>query len=665
MTDALQPDARWDLRLERVRRLALQLVRDECEADDLAQEAVFRALRAGRIDAPAGWWAGVMRNVLRDRGRRAGQRQPYESLAGRPPTAPAADDVVAEAELHRRVTDALLGLEEPYRTVLLLRHVRDLPPRAIARQLDRPVGTVKVQLERGRALLRRRLGDDLAPNGSLAVALLPLFPDGRTAALAAGAAAPISAALPLALGALVMNIKWIATGGVLALVAAWVAVDARRDVVPHRTVTGSGEVAPSPEPVALDAAAEVPAAIDPVDTGRRAEFSETVPSATPDPFVFEIDERDAPTEIQGRALLLDGTPIPGMTVWARGESSASTTTDEEGGFFFGGMDAGTYEVSIGSLLPPEAALSGVLAPASGLELRVDAVLVDFVLAVPVDEPANLFPSFTLFGADTAIGASHGGASFDEDGVIRYLVPAGCGCLFRAEDSDAGVSLAGFLEPGIPSSRVRVDVSEDAPGLGQVRVELVGGPLQRPSRLSVWLDAIELDAGGPMRACGGTVTVRHGETFGLERNLLPGRYGLRVRVFEFPPLQHWLAAPRQAEVDVRDGEVAEVTVDVTRGGRVGLRLDDVAADGHELPALERWDGEAKRWRRLWIAYLPDENSMTSTGTPPLATDCWSEHCLPPGPVKIRLVGDGWETVEATLEILAGEVTPWRPRLLRTD
>jgi RNA polymerase sigma-70 factor, ECF subfamily len=64
----------------------------------------------------------------------------------------------AEAvEVHTLVSQAIAELPELYRSVVLLRHVEDLSYEEIAGALDLPVGTIKVRLHRGRAMLQEKL----------------------------------------------------------------------------------------------------------------------------------------------------------------------------------------------------------------------------------------------------------------------------------------------------------------------------------------------------------------------------------------------------------------------------------------------------------------------------------------------------------------------------
>ncbi|MEM6674557.1 MAG: sigma-70 family RNA polymerase sigma factor [Planctomycetota bacterium] len=663
MTDAGPPDAAWDRQLLAVRRLATSLVRDEFTADDLAQEAVLRALREDRRAAPRAWWLRVMRNLLRDGARRDRARTAGEADLGRGSASPPTHEVVAEIETNRRVTDALLALEEPYRTVMLLRHARDLPPRTIAREVGRPVGTVKVQLERGRALLRQRLERELGGPGPLAVALLPLVPADRAAALAGASAAPPLLAGPLVAGALLMNAKWLVAGVVAIAVSAWTAVEVTRTIDLRRPPESEGAEAVAPRIV--DAGEEsAPSMAEPSSLTRRAAAVDAEADSR-QRTTLESPSAAGGAEIRGRALLLDGTPIPGFRVSASGFGNASVMTDEDGSFVLGGLAPGVYDleldVSLAKVLG--AKRSDVSAPSEGLELRLNALLVDLVVGEEIEKPESLFMSVAVFGGPQRGTSTYGGRSFDDEGRAQRLVPSGYGCLFKAEDGDQSVSVAGLLEPGLLSGAYEVELQENAPGLGTVRAELIGASVEFPDRVYLHMRPEEESFEGGAPVSGGSVTVSDGERFGVETNVFPGSYRLSVSSVDLPPLEYWIPVPRTDVVHVKDGAVATIEVDMLRGGRVGLFIETPTTGSVPEPRLQRWDEETAGWLRVGVAWKPGEDQFAESNNAPLATECWSDRPLPPGPTRLRLVGNGWETLETTLEVVAGETVPWRPRLLR--
>ena len=108
---------------EFVRGLALRLVHDAHKADDLVQETWLAALE----NAPArprslrAWLARVARNLALKAARGEIRRGRREHRAARPDQTPGTADVVERLAVERRVVDAVMALDEPFRTTLLLR----------------------------------------------------------------------------------------------------------------------------------------------------------------------------------------------------------------------------------------------------------------------------------------------------------------------------------------------------------------------------------------------------------------------------------------------------------------------------------------------------------------------------------------------------------------
>src|SRR5262249_39076778 len=138
---------------------ASSLVVDAARADDLVQRALLAAIDAppATADHPRAWLATVVRRLVRrDRLDEQG-RSEGEQRATRPHHQPAAHAVVARAALQHEISAAVLALDEPYRTALLLRFFEDRPPRAIAKATRVPVETVRTRVKRGLEALRTEL----------------------------------------------------------------------------------------------------------------------------------------------------------------------------------------------------------------------------------------------------------------------------------------------------------------------------------------------------------------------------------------------------------------------------------------------------------------------------------------------------------------------------
>ena len=159
-----------ELATPRLYRLALRVVGDRDEADDVVQETTIRAWdRIEELREPAavmGWLSRIARNAARDRVR-WWRRRPRESFDEAGPalaavlaaaaTAPLPDEALASAQVGEAVTRAVAALPAKHREILLLRESDGMSYEEIAEALDIPVGTVESRLHRARAALAGRL----------------------------------------------------------------------------------------------------------------------------------------------------------------------------------------------------------------------------------------------------------------------------------------------------------------------------------------------------------------------------------------------------------------------------------------------------------------------------------------------------------------------------
>jgi RNA polymerase sigma-70 factor (ECF subfamily) len=160
-----------------VRQVARALVADEAVADDLEQEVWLRALEHRPRDdgAVRSWFRAVLRHKARDLWRGRTRRQRAEEAMPVPSASIPTVDLVAEADAHRRVVDAVMALDEPYRTTIVLRYFHELAVAEVARRTGVPRETARTRLRRGLALLRDRFDRESGGKRSAWVAaVLPL-----------------------------------------------------------------------------------------------------------------------------------------------------------------------------------------------------------------------------------------------------------------------------------------------------------------------------------------------------------------------------------------------------------------------------------------------------------------------------------------------------------
>ncbi len=139
-----------------LRRLALSIVRDAAEAEDVVQDAYARSLVAPAPAGPAfiAWMRVVVRGLARNRLRDRSRRMSREASYTRERAAAAAEHDEERAATLRAVVDAVLALDEPYRRVGLARYFEGVDDTVIAARDGITVAAVATRLKRARARLR-------------------------------------------------------------------------------------------------------------------------------------------------------------------------------------------------------------------------------------------------------------------------------------------------------------------------------------------------------------------------------------------------------------------------------------------------------------------------------------------------------------------------------
>lgn len=163
-----------------VYNLALRLVGNPSDAEDLAQDSLIRALKAlpgFRGESSLSTWVyritvNTWKNRVRSEKRRGlwkmvslnlftGEDEDEEPAFKADDPAP--DAGLETAEKERMVQKALLELDEDSRAILVLREIEGQSYQEIAAALDVPEGTVKSRLSRARESLKEKLQNRVAP----------------------------------------------------------------------------------------------------------------------------------------------------------------------------------------------------------------------------------------------------------------------------------------------------------------------------------------------------------------------------------------------------------------------------------------------------------------------------------------------------------------------
>ncbi len=154
---------------DRVFGFACHLLHNRAAAADVTQDVLIRfwehraTLDPNRV---LPWLMRVTRNACIDAMRRRSTRRDVfggasEAVRRAPCHRPSPQADAEASDFQGHLERALAQLDEPYRSIVILREVQDLKYKEISATLDLPLNTVKVYLHRGRKQLRNRLAEHI------------------------------------------------------------------------------------------------------------------------------------------------------------------------------------------------------------------------------------------------------------------------------------------------------------------------------------------------------------------------------------------------------------------------------------------------------------------------------------------------------------------------
>ena len=464
--ETLRREAAW------VRRLAVRLLRDETDADDVIQEVWLRAMRSPpRSEAAVRSWLGrVVRRLVLDRRRGEARTRRRDEIAGRARgAAPATIDVVTRAETHRRVVEAVLRLSEPARTTVLLRYFDDLDHATIAERTGAPnAEAVRGRLRRARATLRDLLAEPGGDRRSLGLALAGLLADPEPETeRATPRAEPVGGAAAMGgVAAMTLKTKAILASAMVLVVTAAIGVATRID---FDGASGSRDAGIDPPRIAERSGAAADGPADPEAAGGPAE---TLPASGVVLRGRAVGDGDVPyaeSAIQWRIEAVDGGAAP---------LERRVTTDESGRF-----ELPVGDVKHVSRIVPIVAGAAVMAPevivAPGAPVPADLwVLVSSYDAVLAGRVVDATTGTPIEGARVSAGSSaaEGPAVADAAGGFRVAVSSRFGGhLWARADGYAWGREIVHLEPGARIENVVLRLGPERVVEGDI-VDETGAPV---------------------------------------------------------------------------------------------------------------------------------------------------------------------------------------------
>ena len=142
-------------------RVARGVLRNDADAEDVAQETLLRAYRRfERLRDRArfrGWLVRIAFRLAIDRVRAAKRREVRETLWWQAERQPSTEDLAAHSEFQGHLARAMEELPDKHRLVLLLAAMEGHALEEVAEMLRLPVGTVKSRLFFARKQLAEKL----------------------------------------------------------------------------------------------------------------------------------------------------------------------------------------------------------------------------------------------------------------------------------------------------------------------------------------------------------------------------------------------------------------------------------------------------------------------------------------------------------------------------
>jgi RNA polymerase sigma factor (sigma-70 family) len=615
-------------------------------AEDLVQATFLDAIRhRARWDRSlrlAPWLLGLLGNHVREARRqrkRVPDRERFEERSSeRPEAAAEANECLAA------VHAAVERLPRHYRQVLSLRLVHGFDLQQIANSLGVPLGTVKVRMHRGLALVRRALPAGLAmtvavllsPGRGLAAVRQAVL--GNAAVPAAAAGVVVGTGVLAILGGIVMKQGLAAVVAVVVLVAGWFAL--------RSVMAEPGSQTGAPEPAAV--VAVVPPAVPSTQVDEVAPPAASANGALGNeaPVVREAAATTGGIEVQV-VWASDEAPAAGVLVrpYAGRQVLASKLSGDDGRVTFDGLAPGSYQI-----LPSQGSATGrarcevVVGQVGSCRLAVDG---DVRLRFAVVDAAGAAQSgATIWNEDRERGWAPEYhwcvGTTDAEGIVRYRgLPLG-NVWARKAGHQPGLLCATLPNGGkdVPTEEVEVRLTLGAVGtvVSGVVVDPRSQPVPGARVIVACVDVVE-QSGRHVALC-----LRTDDAGRFACDEVP--VGERSIVASAPGF-----APIVQRVTTAVAEPTVLTLMLQRGAVLSGQVTD--SEGHALPAVKVHTGPSRYVPGIYVPWGGQDTTTDGEGR-------YQIDAVWPG--EIHAVAFVEPTVERQFVLADGEHKEWNVQKL---
>ncbi len=407
---------------------------------------------------------------------------------------------------------------------------------------------------------------------------------------------------------------------------------------------------------------------DAVVTSQAGEEDATEPQDSDQEGPEETDSEEPKPEgihnLHGEVVLVDGTPLPGVRIYATptkqaGEKRSAVTSigtpgptgpgSDAGKFSFPGIPNGAYRLRI--IKDDDLPIVGseeVMAGPDPLRVEVNARLVWLRAVDLAGTPVPMNSLRTTVLRDTAIEGSRRRASRVSFGTpvmqSRAVVLISHHCVFAAEGPD-GKAYFAELAPDRPAGLVRLDMSEKDPAFGRLLLRMEDPEL--PDGAYIHLDSIKQDGSSVLlmapavRAVEGRVQLPLG-------GLLPGAYHLQVSLQGAGPIG---LAQDVYDVQVDAGGEHALDLKTFVGGILEVSAStEVEHTDRMFGGLEIRTAPDGKWKELWMVTHAEGGGIITNTSAMLDGPPAVSFPIEAGHYEIRLTHEGFQTEVRAVQIV---------------